>query len=139
MFYTCLSFCSQGGGCLPKCMLGYTPRTRGRSPLLRTRGRHPWTTGRHPPAQCMLGDMGNKWAVRILLESILVQLYNLAKYEKVQKPEINKCKLFEILQKFSSCIGLEEANFPHTLLTLSYITLSRVSRITSGACTNNEQ
>ena len=23
--YTGLSFCSQGGGCLPKCMLGYTP------------------------------------------------------------------------------------------------------------------
>ena len=23
-FYTCLSFCSQGG-CLPQCMLGYTP------------------------------------------------------------------------------------------------------------------
>ena len=24
-FYTCLSFCSQVGGCLPQCMLGYTP------------------------------------------------------------------------------------------------------------------
>ena len=27
---------------------------------------------RPPPAQCMLGDTGNKWAVRILLECILV-------------------------------------------------------------------
>ena len=24
-FYTCLSFCSRGGGCLLQCMLGYTP------------------------------------------------------------------------------------------------------------------
>ena len=28
--------------------------------------------GATPPEQCMLGDMGNKWAVWILLESILV-------------------------------------------------------------------
>ena len=34
---------------------------------------HPLRTrGRHPSAQCMLGDTGNKRAVRILLECILV-------------------------------------------------------------------
>ena len=30
------------------------------------------TSGGHPQEQCMLGDMGNKWAVRILLKCILV-------------------------------------------------------------------
>ena len=46
------------GGCLPQCMLGYTP-----------------PGSRHPPAQCMLGDAGNKRAVRILLEYILAICY----------------------------------------------------------------
>ena len=36
--YTCLSFCSQGGGCLPQCMLGYTPL-----------GRHPPPRSTQPP------------------------------------------------------------------------------------------
>ena len=31
---------------------------------------------RHPPEQCMLGDTGNRRAVRILLECILVYLIN---------------------------------------------------------------
>ena len=44
---------TRGGG-LPHCKLGYTPS--------------PGTRGRHPPTQCMLGDAGNKRAVRILLE-----------------------------------------------------------------------
>ena len=30
---------------------------------------------RHPPVQCMLGDTGNKRAVRILLECILVSVF----------------------------------------------------------------
>ena len=61
------------------------PRARGRHP--QTRGRHPlpradtpWQQNppkqpppsRPPTAQCMLGDTGNKRAVRILLECILV-------------------------------------------------------------------
>ena len=50
----------KGGGCLPQCMLGYTPRSR-----------HP-PGADTPPAQCMQGDTGNKRAVRILLECILV-------------------------------------------------------------------
>ena len=33
---------------------------------------HPWDKV-HPPEQCMLGDTGNKRAVRILLECILVK------------------------------------------------------------------
>ena len=41
-FYTCLSFCPQQGGCLPQCMLGYTP-SPGRNPP----GRHP--LGQIPP------------------------------------------------------------------------------------------
>ena len=48
------------GGCLPQCMLGYTP------PEQTPQG------SRHPPMQCMLGDTGNKRAVRILLECVLV-------------------------------------------------------------------
>ena len=41
-FYTCLSFCSQGGG-LPQCMLGYHPPSRPH------RSRHPPPLGsRHP-------------------------------------------------------------------------------------------
>ena len=35
-------------------------------------GIHILPPGRHPPAQCMLGDTGNKRAVRILLECNLV-------------------------------------------------------------------
>ena len=81
-------FASGLGGCLPQCMLGYTPRTRGRplweqtpprpeadpTPQAHPPGsRHPLEqTPTYPPAQCMLGDTGNKRAVRILLECILV-------------------------------------------------------------------
>ena len=47
----CQSFCS--GGCLPQCMLGYTPPSRSRPPRADT----PWS--RHPQSkympQCMLG------------------------------------------------------------------------------------
>ena len=44
-FYTCLSFCSQGRGGLPQCMLGYHP------PLPPRPGRPPQTrqTPPHPP------------------------------------------------------------------------------------------
>ena len=50
------------------------PRGGGLSAPLHA-GIHPPTRGRHPPGpdtsvQCMLGDTGNKWAVRILLECI---------------------------------------------------------------------
>ena len=59
----CQSFCSQAEGCLPQCMLGHT-----HNPLL---GRH--LAGQTPHSvQCMLGDTGNKRAVRFLLECILV-------------------------------------------------------------------
>ena len=51
------------GGGLPQCMLGYHPPEQ--TP--------PGTT--YPPEQCMLGDTGNKQAVRILLECILVQIH----------------------------------------------------------------
>ena len=46
---------------LPQCMLGYHPLPWEQSP---------WS--RHPPAQCMLRDTVNKWAVCILLECNLV-------------------------------------------------------------------
>ena len=42
-----------GGGCLPQCMLGYTP------------GQTPWAS---PPFRSACWDMVNKRAVRILLE-----------------------------------------------------------------------
>ena len=49
-------------GCLPQCMLGYTPQEQ-----------TPPLGADTPSAQCMLGDTGNKRAVRILLECILVE------------------------------------------------------------------
>ena len=105
------------GGCLPQCMLGYTPSGADtpwsrhppgadipsqQTPLEQTPtpeqtppgadtpeqtpptpweqtlplSRHPPEQtpprSRHPPAYCILGDTGNKRAVRILLECILV-------------------------------------------------------------------
>ncbi len=74
-----VSHCLQGG-CLPQCMLRYIPPEQ--TPQEQT----PPPVSKHPfpleqtapradtfcPAQCMLRDTGNKWAVRILLECILV-------------------------------------------------------------------
>ena len=59
----------RGGGCLPQCMLGYTPPREQTSPLswpspreqTPPRSRHP------PPSRWLL-----LWTVRILLECILV-------------------------------------------------------------------
>ena len=68
MFFTCVCDSVHRGVCPIACW-DMPPRTRGRHP--------PVTRGRHlppPPAQCMLGDTGNKWAVRILLECNLVIL-----------------------------------------------------------------
>ena len=56
----CQSFCSQEG-CVRQCMLGYTPLQEQTPPRADT-----------PSVQYMLGDTGNKRAVRILLECILV-------------------------------------------------------------------
>ena len=76
------------GGCLPQCMLGYhlppgpctpqdhaPPRDHAPPPPLTM---HPTGT-MHPPAQSMLGDTVNAWAVRILLECNLVVTW----FEKV--------------------------------------------------------
>ena len=65
-FYTCMSVILFTGGCLPQYMLGYTPQEQTPPRADTPRSRHP------PPAQCMLRDMGNKQAVCILLECILV-------------------------------------------------------------------
>ena len=76
-----------GGGVCPIACWDTPPPpsgTRGRHPPQDQRQAPPGTRGRHPPweqtsppgadppAQCMLGDMGNKQAVRILLEGNLV-------------------------------------------------------------------
>ena len=85
-----------GEGCLPQCMLGYTPPEADLPGADTPGSRHlprsshppkeqtppgadtppadtPWEqTLPAPPAQCMLGDTGNKRAGRILLECILV-------------------------------------------------------------------
>ena len=75
-FYTFPWFCSQGG--LPQCILRYTPRKTPPSMThtpTKTPGRPPRKT---PPChhceQCMVGDTGNKQAVRILLKCILITL-----------------------------------------------------------------
>ena len=78
------------GGGLPQCMLGYhtptrhpppeqTPPWRRHPPGAGTpQSRHPQSRHppqcRDPPAQCMLRDTANKWAVCILLECNLVLL-----------------------------------------------------------------
>ena len=54
-FYTCLSFCSRGRVSASVYAGIHTPQSR-----------------HLPPPQCMLVDTGNKRAVRILLECILV-------------------------------------------------------------------
>ena len=91
-----------GGRCLPQCMLRYTApkadtslgadtpqeQTPSGADTLWSRplpgadtllSRHPPKQtpplSRHPPVQCMLGDTGNKRAVRILLECILVWVW----------------------------------------------------------------
>ena len=81
--------CLSTGGCLPQCMLGYTPPQDQRQTPPGNRGRHqtplPWADtlpeqtpsgryplGRHPRAQCMLGDTVNKRSVCIPLECIFV-------------------------------------------------------------------
>ena len=98
-FYTCLWFCSQEGGSASvhagiqspdqtppwdqtKPPRGQTP------PRSRPPGIRPPTPGADPhgpdaPEQCMLGDMGNKRAVRILLECILVE--NKLKLDSIEK------------------------------------------------------
>ena len=64
-------------GYLPQCMLGYTPRSRHPPP----KSRH------HPPSeQCMLGDTGNKRAVRILLECILL-VFNFSEFTLLVQTE----------------------------------------------------
>ena len=86
----CQSFCFGGGGvCLSTCWdTQYPLPQEDTSPGSRhppadppgqqpSQSRHPLVTDTphhhpHPQEQCMLGDMDNKWAVRILLECILV-------------------------------------------------------------------
>ena len=48
----------------------------------------PWA-GTHPPEQCMLGDTGNKRAVRILLECILVSCFYLLFKGKIQNTDFS--------------------------------------------------
>ena len=88
-FYTCLWFCSRGvcpieyWDTLPPWLEAGPPSDQAPPPP----GADPWDQAppgsrhpqdqapprtRHPPAQCMLGDTGNKRAVRILLECNLV-------------------------------------------------------------------
>ena len=103
-FYPCLWFCSQGD--LPHCMLGYTPPrwTKGRHPpgsshplgTNTPKSRHPLEPGppgRRPqippradtlPVQCILGDTGNKQAVRILLQCNLVYMYIYTEWKRMQ-------------------------------------------------------
>ena len=78
----CQEFCPQGGGCLPQCMLGYTPRSRHHPPpqtryTPRTRHTSPPDQAHLPPrADTPLGSRlqhtVNERPVRILLECILV-------------------------------------------------------------------
>ena len=82
---------STRGGDLPHFLLGYTPThppgpeagtpppgPEAGAPLgpevgIPSGSRPPWDQRQVPPVQCMLGDTGNKRAVRILLECNLVK------------------------------------------------------------------
>ena len=88
VMFSQVSVCPQGEGCLPHCMLGYTPWAD--TPL--ARHRHPpwadtplpsacWDThlcsvhaGIHTPLHSACWDKVNKRAVRIPLECILVNI-----------------------------------------------------------------
>ena len=88
-FYTYLSvILFKGGVCLNACwdsrcpQGASTPRTRqspGPDPSSQDQSLLPRTRDpsrdQTPPVQCMLGDMGNKQMVCILLECILVHIY----------------------------------------------------------------
>ena len=73
------------GGCLSHCMLGYIPPgTRGSPP----RSRLP------PPQRSMLGDMGNKRAIRILLECNLATFCHCV----VQKKRFGAIEIVKVKQ-----------------------------------------
>ena len=123
-FYTCLSFCSWGGVCLSACWDTHPPGSRHPPGTDIPWSRH-HPGSRHPqeqtpprtdtPVQCMLGDMGNKWAVRILLECILVVLcdQDVSHAPKIlrQKPKaITKGTPPKILIAFRKCVVVSKTN-----------------------------
>ena len=71
--YVFTSVCPQEGSASVHAGIADPPGTR-HTPLEQTppQSRHP--LARHPSAQYMLGDTANKWAVRILLECVLVTM-----------------------------------------------------------------
>ena len=73
-FYTCLSVCPQRGVCPSACCDAHTPGPEAGTPP-RPEAGSPQNQRQAPPPreQCMLRDTGNKRAVRILLECILVK------------------------------------------------------------------
>ena len=84
----CQEFCPPGGGGLPRHMLGYPPSWDQRQAPPPPDQRQATPLGPEvgtplgpdiPPAQCMLGDMANTGAVRILLECNFV-LYFFQKF-----------------------------------------------------------
>ena len=76
----CQEFCSQGGVCTIACWDTPPPGPEADPPQEQRQTppdqRQTPPPGADPPAQCMLGDTGNKRAVRILLECILVSTNN---------------------------------------------------------------
>ena len=63
-------------GGVPQCMLGYTPPGADTPPGEDPRGSKPPCEQQPTPRAVHAGDMGNKRAVRILLECILVYFCN---------------------------------------------------------------
>ena len=78
------------------------PSTRGRYAPAPEAGTS-WTRGRYPPVQCMLGDMGNKRVVRILLEC------NLFSHIFSHELKIKMCKICTVFTFFRNvqCYILE--------------------------------
>ena len=60
-----------------------------------------------PPEQCMLGDTGNKWAVRILLECILVFVYFWFVFWDIKLINLISMLLIFIFNLFQMCINLQ--------------------------------
>ena len=115
-FYTCLSVIMFTGGVCPSACWDAHPPGPETGTLLPPPGPEAdpshdqrqaphQTIGRHPPPRerCMLGDTGNKRAVRILLESILVFLFVLLGIDLLKSHSPLAPDIFNFDRSISSC------------------------------------
>ena len=107
-FYTCLWFCSQGGSAPLHAGIHSLDQRQARADTPPPRGQAP-----SPPAQCTLGDTGNKRAVRILLECNLVGFFYIYRYTLTVK----------VTKLFTACGML---HFPRPLKSIKRKSISKI-------------